>query len=160
MPLSCNCMKMNEIQFYNWSPKRVAGQSNTVWSPKMDCLKFWISKNVQFWHMCGAFRFWRNFGWPKIWRNPCWSPQCIALACYPWLILVINCDNEVCSHSNNTVSKAFWQNKVLPKQRISCCGVIYNITIVVPILSNLYNLALFIHSFLISLMQLVVILTF
>ena len=92
----------------------------------MDCPKFWISKNVQFRHMCGAFKFWSNFGWPKIWGNPCWSPPCIALACYPWLILVINCNNEVCSSSNNTVSKAFWQKKVLPKQRISCCGgVIY-----------------------------------
>ena len=93
----------------------------------MDCPKFWISKNVQFRHMCGAFRFWSNFGWPKIWGNPCWSPSCIALACYSWLILVINCNNEVCSYSNNTVLKAFWQKKVLPKQRISCCGVIYNL---------------------------------
>ena len=103
----------------------VAGQSNRVRWPKMDCPKFWISKNVQFRHMCGAFRFWSNFGWPKIWANPCWSPHSIALACYPWLILVINCDNEVCSCSNNTVSKAFWQKKVLPEQKISCCGVIY-----------------------------------
>ena len=91
----------------------------------MDCPKFWISKNVQFRHMCGAFRFWSNFGWPKIWANPCLSPHSIALACYPWLILVINCENEVCSCSNNTVSKAFWWKKVLLEQKISCCGVIY-----------------------------------
>ena len=67
-----------------------------VWWPRMDCPKLWISKNVQFRHMCGAFGFWSNFGWPKIWANPCWSQHCIALACYPRLIMVINCNNEVC----------------------------------------------------------------
>ena len=97
----------------------------TFFCQNAECPKFWISKNVQFRHMCCAFRFWSNFGWPKIWGNPCWSPHSIALACYPWLILVINCDNEVCSSSNNTVSKAFWQKKILPEQKISCCRVIY-----------------------------------
>ena len=89
-----------------------------VWWPKMGSPKFWIFKNVQFRHICGAFEFWSNFGWPKIWVIPCWSPHLIVRDCYPWLIMVIN--------SNNTVSKAFWQKKVLPEQRISCCGVIYN----------------------------------
>ena len=41
---------------------------------------------------------------PKFWAIHLGSPHSIALACYPWLILVINCDNEVCSCSNNTVS--------------------------------------------------------
>ena len=71
--------------------------------------------------MCGVFRFWNNFGSIHV-----GSPYHIAVACYTWLILVINCNNEVCSCSNNTVSKAFWQKKVLPEQRISCCGVISN----------------------------------
>ena len=43
-----------------------------VWWPNMDGPKFWIPKNVQFWHICGAFSFWSNFGWPKIWVIPCW----------------------------------------------------------------------------------------
>ena len=34
--------------------------------------------------------------------------------------------NEFCSPSNNTVSKAFWQKKVLPEQRISYCEGIYS----------------------------------
>ena len=53
------------------------------------------------------------------------SQHYIALTAYTWITLVINCNNEVCSHTNNTVSKAFLQKKVLPKQRISSCGVIY-----------------------------------
>ena len=128
MPWSCNCMKINEIQFYNCLPKLVhCSQEEQYGVVTQDGLsKVLISKIVRFQHMCGAFRFWSNFRWPKIWVNQWWSPHHIALSCYTWLILVINCNNEVCSCSNNTVSKAFWQKKVLPKQRISCCGVIYN----------------------------------
>ena len=42
--------------------------------------------------------------------------HCIALADYTWLIMVINCNNEVCSPSNNNVSRAFSKKKVLPRQ--------------------------------------------
>ena len=59
------------------------------------------------------------FGWPKIWNITFGVAHCIALTDYSWLMLVINCNNEVCSASNNNVSRAS------PRQRISCCGVIY-----------------------------------
>ena len=49
----------------------------------------------------------------------------MAVTGYTWLTLVINCNNEVCSPSNNTVSKAFWWKKVLPEQKISYCEGIY-----------------------------------
>ena len=57
------------------------------------------------------------------------SPPHVAVTGYTWLTLVINCNNEVCSRSNNTVSKAFWQNKVLPEHRISYCAGIYMLRI-------------------------------
>ena len=55
---------------------------------------------------------------PKFWAIHLGSPHCIALACYPWLILVINCKTEFLSFSYNYNSKAFWQKKVFPKQSI------------------------------------------
>ena len=70
MPLSCNFVKMNGIQFCNYLPKLVdyiQEEQYSVVTEDVFFPKFWISKNVQFWHMCGAFRFWNNFGWPKIW---------------------------------------------------------------------------------------------
>ena len=66
-------------------------------------------------------------GDPKFGAIHLGSPHCIALAAYTWLTLVINCNNEVCSPSNNAVRMAFWQKKVLPKQRISCCEGIYSL---------------------------------
>ena len=51
--------------------------------------------------------------------------HCIALTAYTWLTLVINCNNEVCSHSNNTVSREFFQKKVRSLQKISYCVGIY-----------------------------------
>ena len=39
--------------------------------------------------------------------------HCIALASYSWQTLVINSNNEVCSHSNNNVSKVFWNYQLL-----------------------------------------------
>ena len=53
------------------------------------------------------------------------SPHLMAVTGQSWLTLVGNSNNEVCSPSNNTVSKAFWQKKVLPEQRISYCEGIY-----------------------------------
>ena len=57
-------MKMNEIQFYNCLPKLVDCSQEEQYGvgPKMDCPKFWISKNVQFRHMCGAFCVVQNLG--------------------------------------------------------------------------------------------------
>ena len=66
------------------------------------------------------------FGDPKFGTLHLGLLPCIALTDYSWLIVVINCNNEVCSHSNNNVSREFWKKKVLPRQKISCCGVIYN----------------------------------
>ena len=54
------------------------------------------------------------------------SPHHMAVTGYTRLTLVINCMNELCSSSNNTVSKAFWRKKVLPEQRISYCEGIYS----------------------------------
>ena len=39
--------------------------------------------------------------------------------------MVISSNNELCSCSNNTVSKTFWQKKLLPEQRVSYCEGIY-----------------------------------
>ena len=63
-------------------------------------------------------------GDPKFGAMYVGSPHCIALAAYTWLTLVINCNNEVCSPSNDAILRAFWQKKVQSLQRISCCGVI------------------------------------
>ena len=41
--------------------------------------------------------------------------------------MVITCNNEVCSRSDNAVSKSFWQKEVLPEQRISYCAGIYKL---------------------------------
>ena len=79
----------------------------------------------RFRHICGGISFWSNFGRPKIWVFPCGSPHLMAVTGHSWLTLVGNSNNEVCSPSNNTVSKAFWQKKVLPEQRISYCEGIY-----------------------------------
>ena len=65
-------------------------------------------------------------GDPKFGSIHVGSPHHMVVTGYTWLIVVINYNNEVCSCSNNTVSKAFWQKKVLPEQRISRCGVIYS----------------------------------
>ena len=57
------------------------------------------------------------------------SPHLMAVTGHSWLTLVGNSNNEVCSPSNNTVLKAFWQKKVLPEQRISYCEGIYKLGI-------------------------------
>ena len=79
---------------------------------------------MKFWHVCDGFRFYSNFGWPKFGAIHVRLSHYIAFTAYSWLTLVINCDKEVCSHSYNAVSRAFWKKKVRSLQRISCCGVI------------------------------------
>ena len=56
-------------------------------------------------------------GDPKFGAIHVGSPNCVALVAYTWLTLVINCNNEVCSPSNNAVSRAFWQKKVWSLQK-------------------------------------------
>ena len=65
-------------------------------------------------------------GDPKFGSFHVGSPHHLAVTGYNELTLVINCMNELCSSSNNTVSKAFWRKKILPQQRISYCAGIYN----------------------------------
>ena len=57
----------------------------------------------------------------------------MAVTGHSWLTLVVNCKNELCSPSNNTVSKAFWQKKVLPEQKISYCELIYSLVYIINI---------------------------
>ena len=64
-------------------------------------------------------------GDPKFGSFHVGSPHLMAVTGHSWLTLVVNCKNELCSPSNNTVSKAFWQKKVLPEQKISYCEGIY-----------------------------------
>ena len=65
--------------------------------------------------------FWRPIIWDLIFEisTPITEIDCI------WLHVVNNSNNKVCSDSNNAVSREFWKKKVLPRQRISCCEVIY-----------------------------------
>ena len=68
-------------------------------------------------------------GDPKFGSFHVGSPHHLAVTGYNELTLVVNCMNEFCSSSNNTVSKAFWGKKVLPEQRISYCAGIYYLII-------------------------------
>ena len=96
-----------------------------VWWPNMDCPKFWIFKMCNFDISVVHLSFWAILGDPKFGSFHIGSPHHVAVTGYTWLIVVINSNNELCSRSNNTVSKAFWQKKVLPEQRISCCEGIH-----------------------------------
>ena len=99
----------------------------------------WIAPNFGFLKMCNFYisvvhlGFGAILGDPKFGSIHVGSPHHVAVTGYTWLIVVINCNNEVCSCSNNTVSKAFWQKKVLPEQRISCCGVIYRTRVYISV---------------------------
>ena len=129
MPLSCNCMKMNKIQFCNCLPKLVYCSQ---WQPYGVVTQHGLPPNFGLLKMCNFDISVVYLGFGAIWVNPCFHvgwPHHMAVTGYTWLIVVINCNNEVCSCSNNTVWKAFWQKKVLPEQRISCCGVIYLVII-------------------------------
>ena len=55
---------------------------------------------------------------PKFWAIHVGSQHHIAVTGYNILILVNNCKTEFHSFSYNYNSKAFWQKKVFPKQRI------------------------------------------
>ena len=67
-------------------------------------------------------------GDPKFGSFHVGSPHLMAVTGHSWLTLVVNCKNELCSPSNNTISKAFWQKRVLQEQKISCCEGIYILT--------------------------------
>ena len=96
-----------------------------VWWLNMDGPKFWIPKMSNFDIYVVHLAFGAILGDPKFGPFHVGSPHHMAVTGYTWLTLVINCSNELCSPSNNTVSKAFWQKKVLPEQRISYCEGIY-----------------------------------
>ena len=65
------------------------------------------------------------FGDPKFGTLHSGLLPCIAVTDYTWLILVIDCNNEVCSHSNNAVSRAFWKKKGRSLQTDVTLRVIY-----------------------------------
>ena len=91
----------------------------------------WIAQNFGFLKMSNFdicvvhLGFGAILGDPKFEPFHVGSPHHVAVTGYTWLIVVINSNNELCSRSNNTVSKAFWQKKVLQEQKISCCEGIY-----------------------------------
>ena len=91
----------------------------------------WIAQNFGFLKMSNFdicvvhLGFGAILGDPKFGPFHVGSPHHMAVTGYTWLTLVINCNNEVCSPSNNTVSKAFWRKKVLSEQKISYCEGIY-----------------------------------
>ena len=131
MPLSCNCMKMKEIQFWNCLPKLV---HCTQWQPCGVVTQDGMTQNLGFLKMSNfdIYVVLLAFGailWPKFGSFHVGSPHHLAVTGYNELTLVVNCMNELCSSSNNTVSKAFWRKKVLPEQRISYCAGIYSVLI-------------------------------
>ena len=91
----------------------------------------WMAQNFGFLEMSNfdiyavESAFGAILGDPKFGSFHVGSPHLMAVTGHSWLTLVGNSNNEVCSPSNNTVSKAFWQKKVLPQQRISYCEGIY-----------------------------------
>ena len=128
MPLSCSCMKMNGIQFWNCLSKLVYCSQ---WQPCGVVTQHGMTQNLGFLKMSNFdiyvvhLAFGAILGDSKFGSFHVGSPHHMAVTGYSWLTLVVNCMNELCSSSNNTVSKAFWQNKVLPQQKISYCAGIY-----------------------------------
>ena len=128
MPFSCNCIKMNEIQFWNCLPKLV---HCTQWQPCGLVTQDGMTQNLGFLKMSNfdiyvvLLAFGAILGDPKFGSFHVGSPHHLAVTGYNELTLVVNCMNEFCSSSNNTVAKAFWRKKVLPEQRISYCAGIY-----------------------------------
>ena len=84
----------------------------------------WIAPNFELLKMCNFNIYVVHLGFGAILGDPKFgsfhveSPHLMAVTGYTWLIVVINSNNELCSRSNNTVSKAFWwkfsQNKRSP----------------------------------------------
>ena len=118
MHLRYYCLKLNGIHVLNCLPKLVKCRT-AIQCDNLRC----IALN------CGSPEI---LGDPKFRTSHFGLSHCIALTCCSWLILVINYNNEVCSIWNNNVSSAFWQKKVLPRQRISRCGVIYYYLLFLP----------------------------
>ena len=136
MPLTQYCFKMNEIQFWNCWPKLVHWSQ---WQPHGVVTQHGMTQNLVFLKMCNfdihelLSGFGAILGDPKFGSFHVGSPHHVAVTGHSWLTLVGNSNNELCSPSNNTVSKAFWQKKVLPEQRISYCEGIYNVQLVLII---------------------------
>ena len=90
------CRWMNFMFSLQWD-------NPTCIPPKCGSLKM---SNFDLYVMISGFR--GILGDPKFGAIHVGLSYCIALAGYSWLTLVINSNNEVCSPSNNNVSKAFW----------------------------------------------------
>ena len=128
MPLRYYWLNMNGIQFWNCLPKLV---HCSQWQPCGVVTQHGMTQNLGFLKVSNFdiyvvhLAFGAILGDSKFGSFHVGSPHLMAVTGHSWLTLVGNSNNEVCSPSNNTVSKAFWQKKVLPEQRISYCEGIY-----------------------------------
>ena len=128
MPLRYYWLNMNGIQFWNCLPKLV---HCSQWQPCGVVTQHGMTQNLGFLKVSSFdiyvvhLAFGAILGDSKFGSFHVGSPHLMAVTGHSWLTLVGNSNNEVCSPSNNTVSKAFWQKKVLPEQRISYCEGIY-----------------------------------
>ena len=129
MPLRYYWLNMNRIQFWNCLPKLV---HCSQWQPCGVVTQHGMTQNLGFLKVSNFdiyvvhLAFGAILGDSKFGSFHVGSSHLMAVTCHSWPTLVGNSNNEVCSPSNNTVSKAFWQKKVLPEQRISYCEGIYN----------------------------------
>ena len=130
MPLRYYWLKMNGLQFWNCLPKLVHCSQWQPWGVVTQDGKTKILQSLEMFNFniyVVESPFGTILGHPKFGSFHVGSPHLMAVTGHSWLTLVSNSNNEVCSPSNNTVSKAFWQKKVLPEQRISCCEGIYKV---------------------------------
>ena len=83
----------------------VISESNTVCNTKCNAPNFESLKMSNF-DIYVIYFVVTDFWWPNIWDITFGIAHCIALTDYSWLILVINCKHEVCSNSNDNISRA------------------------------------------------------
>ena len=97
MPLSCNCMKMNEIQFWNCLPKLV---HCTQWQPCGVVTQDGMAQNLGFLKMSNfdiyvvLLAFGAILADPKFGSFHVGSTHHLAVTGYNELTLVVNCMNE------------------------------------------------------------------
>ena len=136
MPLRYYWLKMNGLQFWNCLPKLVHCSQWQPWGVVTQDGKTKILKSLEMFNFdiyVVESAFGTILGDPKFGSFHVGSPHLMAVTGHSWLTLVGNSNNEVCSPSNNTVLKAFWQKKVLPEQRISYFEGIYKSNMLPPI---------------------------
>ena len=111
MPLRYYCWNVDILHFLNCLPILVQcnqWEQKKCHNPKCNVPNFVILE------MCDFDIYVTNFAFREFFEDPKFGTlhlglwHFFALTHYTWLILVINCNNEVCAPLNNTVSKAFW----------------------------------------------------